>query len=547
MANAKNELLLEEKNKKRKKYIKSETLMIVLAIILIGTGTGLGIYYGKTNHSTTHQISNQNIIDEINKISYEKEIEIKSKAREITITGYDIQNKLPNEIKNVFDIEQFNFNKITINNNDLQDNDLITEHTINSKINYTYNSNKIQTTNLIIKVINHNKSGEEINNLTYATDIESGSNYQELQARIKTIDYKIQLPNETENEFNSQFLKIGDIKKENDTKITDEDLKTVTGSTPKLFTVNFIYHTYQGTFNLELTILKVTTPEERAEIHNAIKTTLYQGIALLNSPVSELMTLISSNDFIFIKKALPTTLQDKFRAQYFEYGKPYFGTKELQDHDLTTVHDQNKPLNVQVEFKYPKSDSYYDRFNAKLIVIDEPQAIEKYRIVQKELPFIDTRDIPNTTESIANWIKRTYEEIKIILENHNLAFNQEQWIVSFYEYPRNYPYGRTDMLITYLSLPTFNREITYKLGEYDLEKNFNNQVKEELKDYHFQNLINYEQEIRNLIETIYKHNRSDKSINPADWKITKKDDYIEVHYQPRGYWWAYEPINVTYN
>ncbi len=52
MANAKNEFLSEEKNKKSKKYIKSETLMLVLAIILIGTGTSLGIYYGiHANHS----------------------------------------------------------------------------------------------------------------------------------------------------------------------------------------------------------------------------------------------------------------------------------------------------------------------------------------------------------------------------------------------------------------------------------------------------------------------------------------------------------------
>ena len=61
MANVKNELLSKEKNKERKKYLKSETFMLMLAIILIGIGAGLGIYYGiNANHS---EINKTNLSD----------------------------------------------------------------------------------------------------------------------------------------------------------------------------------------------------------------------------------------------------------------------------------------------------------------------------------------------------------------------------------------------------------------------------------------------------------------------------------------------------
>ncbi|MCL6429177.1 hypothetical protein LT335_00739 [Spiroplasma sp. JKS002669] len=61
MANVKNELLSKEKNKERKKYLKSETFMLMLAIILIGIGAGLGIYYGiNANHSEINKTNLSN-------------------------------------------------------------------------------------------------------------------------------------------------------------------------------------------------------------------------------------------------------------------------------------------------------------------------------------------------------------------------------------------------------------------------------------------------------------------------------------------------------
>lgn len=216
---------------------------------------------GKTTISE-EDLTDQEIVNAINNVQYETELGFKSSCKNIKeiISPTFIKSKLDDSMQNIFQDQLFNFNQITIDDNQLSDKDLATKGIINAVINYNYGSIIDQNTNIILNVKITDRQiidaiKENINN--FREDWRTIDEIITAQEFLNDIPVLAQLavndilPGYLKEDYNYKLLKINNVTIDS-RKLSDDDFRRE-GIISINF--NFNYHTIKNE-NIIMQIIK---------------------------------------------------------------------------------------------------------------------------------------------------------------------------------------------------------------------------------------------------------------------------------------------------
>ena len=347
----------------------------------------------ETNLTIVIIASDQQIVDAINNTSFSIATIMNSSAASVTnqITSEFIQNRLPSEFEQPFNPELFKLNKITINGNDLQDSDLTTITTINTKINYNYNSITSQETNLIITIsVNDQEIVNAINNVTtYNLFATIGDTTQSITNQLDGEFIKTQLSEEIANEFNSELFKFNKITV-NGNDLQDSDLTTEQTINAK---INYSYDSIVNQVT-NLTII-VTTSDE--QIVNQINSNENYTLTAINGTTAESITKQINTKFM--QQQLTGNARKSFNNDLFKFNKVTINGKDLQDSDLIS----NKLVNVKINYNYSTISNLETNLKINLIpeVLDQDviQTIRNIKYVIKTTKGSSAKSITNQITS----------------------------------------------------------------------------------------------------------------------------------------------------
>ncbi|MDQ7982623.1 MAG: hypothetical protein REH79_00180 [Spiroplasma sp.] len=259
-------------------------------------------------------VSNEQIVETINKVKYQittASYSTKQSIDDLIISNF-IKEQLSGEINQAFNEQLFKFNKIIINNRELQDSDLEKNGIIAAKINYSYDEILNQETNLTIKItVSSKEIVSELNKKRFAIDAEINVKTKVLDALITGHAISERLPDEVKAAFNEQLFKFNKIILKDGTQLTDDHLTKV-ASFP-----GFINYDYDNIVNQNID-LTINIRVNHEQIVEAINNEKYAIETTIRTPVKELENLITAN---FIKEPLDNELKKAFQDNLFTLNK----------------------------------------------------------------------------------------------------------------------------------------------------------------------------------------------------------------------------------
>lgn len=178
-------------------------------------------------------IDSKQISEEINKLNYGITITNDSTAQNIinqinTKDAKFIKGPLTGDIAKAFNADIFTFNKITVNEHDLIDQDLTENSFIYAKINYNYGEIFEEEANLTINTVDiifDQWITNSINHINYKVKTMKGNSAQSISDQINAEFIQEQLIGDIAKAFNADAFKfIGVIVNANRDALTDQDL-----------------------------------------------------------------------------------------------------------------------------------------------------------------------------------------------------------------------------------------------------------------------------------------------------------------------------------
>lgn len=309
-------------------------------------------------------VGKQQVIDAINKANYQIESEIKTKVNNINseINAKFIKKQLSGDIARAFNLKSFKFKKITINKNNLKDNDLLLTKTIDTKINYDYDALINQEANLKIKLtVSKEQIVNEIKNLNY--EIKSTINTKNTTlGELITSDFIAEkLTGEIAKSYDAKLFKFSMITVSGH-NLTNSDLKTARTINAK---INYRYGALTG----QETNLKIELTVSQQQIVDAIKVANYQITTKVDAEAKTISDLINPD---FIKKQLSGEFAKFFDMKSFTFQKITINDKDLQNRDLMNP----EIVNTEINYNYGAIKNQKTNLTIKLTGISKKQVSE---------------------------------------------------------------------------------------------------------------------------------------------------------------------------
>ncbi|MDQ7982653.1 MAG: hypothetical protein REH79_00330 [Spiroplasma sp.] len=407
------ELLLQEKKKQKKLYKNWKLYASALGIVVIGTGTGLGIYYGVNgnNSSTTPALTEQDFVNAIKNAKYQAEIIQETTVEELAamINVDFIKDQLSENIKNQFNDQLFKLNQIThANGSKLTNDDLLNAKTIDALIDYNYGVIENQTTNLKIEIaeINDQQIVDVINAKNYKLDIVIKSSAQSVEDLITPEFIKEQLTGAIGAAFNDNSFKLAEISV-NSEKLADKNLET------------------KGKINAEINYQYAEITEQRTNLIINIFVSDEQIVEIINETnfsveykssvkVETIKNKITGD---FIKSQLKDEqISTGFKTNSFELINITFEDededRDLEDGDLEAI----GPVVTKIHYNYGTFKNQNTSLTINLVSTVEPRDLSE---LFADFKFKDSKNINNFLDSNDQTVIET--QILVVLQESSLT------------------------------------------------------------------------------------------------------------------------------
>ncbi|MBE4704439.1 hypothetical protein [Spiroplasma platyhelix] len=374
--------------------------------------------YGKISNQSVNLtinvgISDQQVVDAINESTYTKDVKFNSEINSLksTIDTNFIKSQLTEDINKTFKDDLFTLNRIIDSRGtDLLDSDLNISRTINAKIIYNYGKFNNQSTSLIITVgASDQQVVDAINKELYFKNINLNGKVNDVKTQINANFIKNQLDKSTQSIFaDDKFTLFNVLLNSKSTDLLDSDIVN-SGTIVAKIVYNYGSITNQST-NL---IISVTVSDQ--QIVDAINESSYSTNVELNSKVSDLKTIITSN---FIKDKLPEEIADVFKDSSFTLNK-ITNDKNME----LSYNDFKVPgrINAEINYNYGK---FRNQSTNLIIDIKENRASLtdvfkdfNFKDLRDVEGFLDSNDLKNITTQIEKYLGKSLDEAGLILEN----------------------------------------------------------------------------------------------------------------------------------
>ncbi|MDQ7982705.1 MAG: hypothetical protein REH79_00610 [Spiroplasma sp.] len=410
------ELILEEKKPKRL-YKNWKLYASALGIIVIGTGTGLGIYYGIESNNPVVDlgpaVTDQDFADAINEANYAITVKVRDVVAEVNklITPELIHEQLLNEFYEGFNPDSFKFNRIAIDDRTLEDTDLLGSGPIDAQIDYNYGIIENQTTKLTINVVgvDDQQIVTAINNTNYQTEIKVNSATSELSITDEFI--KTELSEEVKTAFNPNSFSVNQITVAGE-KLKDNDLTT---SGPIDAQIDYNYGSFKNqTTNLKIEVTGIDNKQIVAAINSVNN---YQLTVNVRDDVTKVTNQIDSK---FIKEKLTDKIKTAFNADWFGFNQVMINDRKLNNDDLLV----SAPLKVQINYNYGGITNQTTKLTINVVGVDDQQIVEAIND-QKYQTEVKVNSAASSVIIDGNFIKeKLTDEVKVAFIPNSFSVNQ---------------------------------------------------------------------------------------------------------------------------
>lgn len=211
---------------------------------------------------------------------------------------------------------------------------------VNTTYYFQYNYAKKQNNVFVpVTVINDEKEIiEAMKTVTYTTKVTVDSTIEQLKEKITPDFIKSQLDQDLRLIFNDKLFTLNLIQKDDNTEITNQDLKDKAEITGKIV---FNY----DTFTNEKTNIKINVDYSDQQIVDAIKTTKFSTNVIINTLATDFIKNNITKQFI--KNSLPEKIQKIINLKNLKIKEIKKGNKILSDNDLETIGTFSTTINYQ--------------------------------------------------------------------------------------------------------------------------------------------------------------------------------------------------------